>query len=199
MFRTSITLAAVALAAAPVAAQVTTELDRPTFEAGLTNPLTVTFDGVPDTTYTAAEALAGIDLGFFTVTSQSLSGFDDDVDITNEILQIFPDNAFGGSPAFTFTTDAPVTAFGADFGVPLAVNGDTPVVIDGVSTTFASAGLVSSGFLGFTSVNPFTEITFGPGFDNLSLDNLTFDVVPEPTTLTLFGLAGLGALRRRRG
>ena len=191
-------VAAASFAAVPALAQVTTTTDEILFFDGLVSPLVVNFDGVDDVEFTAAEAFAGVDLGFFTVTTDTLSGFNGDVDITNEILQIFIDDNFGGAASITLTLDAPVTAFGADFGVPATVNGDTPIVIDGVSTTFAQAGLVSSGFLGFNSVSPFTTITFGPEFDNLSLDNLVFDVVPEPTSLATLGLGAIAMLRRRR-
>ncbi len=189
------TAAAVSLSAAATA-QVTTTTDRTTFEAGLSNPLVIDFAGVPDESFTAADAFAGIDFGFFTVTSETLSGFDGDVSIVNEQLGLFPDDAFGGTPSFTLTFDSPVTAFGAD---TFFINSDLPVTVDG--QTFGTAtdiGLVGDGFIGFTSPTPFSSVTFGPEFDSFRLDNLTFDVVPEPTSLALLGLGGLTLLRRRR-
>ncbi len=193
----TIVLVAAAAATAPALGQLSFEFNEATFDAGLSNPFEYGFDGFPDTSYSGAEAAAGVDFGFFTVTASDVSSISGDLNVTNQILNIFLDN--NNAPSYTLTFDSPVTAFGADYGVPNGISGDTIVTVDGMTNSISQIGLVSTGFLGITSANPFTEITFGPGsFDNFSIDNLTFDLVPEPSSAAIFGLVGLASLRRRR-
>ena len=192
-------VAALFLLTTPAQAQVVVTGDETLFNATLINPTFVDFTGLPNVSYTQAQIDAGINFGFFTIRSGTPGvAFPGDIAINNGVLELFIDNAFGGTPTFIMTLNMPVTSFGATFtsvnagGVPFTMNGFTG------NTTSAFTG--PNGFAGFTSATPFTQITIGPGFDFFTMDNLRFNVVPEPGSLSLLGAAGLAlfALHRRR-
>jgi PEP-CTERM motif len=81
-------------------------------------------------------------------------------------------------------------------------------LVGGGTESVGQIGPIAGTFFGFISTDAFTSFTItggtNPGSgETFDLDNLHFETagaVPEPVTLTLFGagLAGLGAMRRRR-
>ena len=196
--------AAVLLPAAASQAVVVPTASRPLFESALSGVTTVTFDGVPDVNYTPAQALAGVDFGPFTVVA-SPNPANADLSVNTEQLGLFLFTSGAGVPhanLFTFTFDAPITGFGADFlGVDANADG---ITIDG--QTFALTTLLGDrfGFGGFTSTTPFTTVSFAnippARVDLFFLDNITFGgaAAPEPATAGLLGLAAAGLLFRRR-
>ena len=190
--------AALVLPASLAHGQVTGTTDRAAFEAGLTGtPITLTFDGQPDVDFTPAEILAGVDFGPFTVTGtpDPAAG---DVTVEGEELGLFLFST--DANLFTLDFDAPISGFGADFR---AVNANaTGITIDGETIDlFATIG-GSAGFAGFTTDTPVTSLSFanlpGSTIDLFFLDNITFDVVPEPASAALLAVAGSAALLRRR-
>jgi len=49
-----------------------------------------------------------------------------------------------------------------------------------------------------TNLIQFGDPSTGAGFGNMTIDNVSIGVIPEPTSLAAIGLLGMAALRRRR-
>jgi len=49
-----------------------------------------------------------------------------------------------------------------------------------------------------TNLVQFGDGSTGAGFGNMTIDNVSIGVIPEPTSLAAIGLLGMAALRRRR-
>jgi hypothetical protein len=110
---------------------------------------------------------------------------------------------FMGGSDVTFTFNTPIQAFGLDIsGVQDA--GETVVFSDGSSQT-VNIPNPGSGvqFLGFTDANQtITSVTVNAPGDAIGIDNILYVYsVPEPSSLALSALGGLGGLllfRRRK-
>ena len=218
MIRTTITTAALAAATfvvAPASAVLTFTTNEAAFTAGLSNPVSEDFGivapGSPTVDFFIADGRQAIG-NIFVTPFGTESGFG-----ATEIrsagatepaseadLFFFLDSA---PTAYGVTVDfgAPVTAFGADFFSAASLGGST-LTLDTGTDSFAIGdsplGSPGTGFLGFTSDTPFSTIDFTvtdpTSFEGLFIRDVVFDVVPEPTSAAVIGLAGLATLRRRR-
>jgi hypothetical protein len=119
-----------------------------------------------------------------------------------------------GTASVTFDFDAPVQAFGTYLtGLGTAAGALHVVFSDGTAQDLSVAGSPSGGvqFFGFTDEGKFIssvqlQLTGVIGTrDIFSVDDVRFvaasEAVPEPSTLAIFAIAGLGAgvyLRRRK-
>lgn len=115
----------------------------------------------------------------------------------------------GTGPAFTFTFDAPITAFAFDYNDR---DGSDAYQVSLAGQVFANppfSGFTGSGFFGVVSDTPFNTVTFshsivGGILEPFGIDNVRSNVfaapVPEPASWAMmiagFGLVG-GALRGR--
>lgn len=153
-----------------------------------------------------------LDFGPFTATLTAGTGFEQFVGnplITtegNSVLTFFT----LGSTAVEFSFDAPINAFGVDitsidYAPPTTVSflDDNGNFLNDFAVHGQWAGAT---FLGVLNSQPFSKARFDfAGSEYLNFDQLEFGpsgVVPEPRTLSLFGLGlvgALGALRGRRG
>jgi len=73
---------------------------------------------------------------------------------------------------------------------------DFPLYVGAISNSYDGE------FWGFTSDTPFTSVKLvggsGSNQQNYRLDDMVYSPVPEPATLGLVALGGLGALLRRK-
>jgi hypothetical protein len=99
--------------------------------------------------------------------------------------------------------DAPLTAFGADFGEwnTFLASPSTVIVAAGeqIAPPFGTVG-IGWRFFGFNSTVPFSSVELrGLSIDGYAFDNVEFHTVPEPLSAMLLGLGliGSGVLRRR--
>ena len=137
-------------------------------------------------------------------------------------LDILPGTSFGNLDGTTFLDGetgvtphenvkidflgAPAFAFGADFFSPFSGDGIGLEVLGDVVLLDSITGF-NSGFFGVVSDVPFTDVNIvgNPGavtFQELwSADNLSYAIVPEPTSLlsAMLAAACLLGLRRRVG
>ncbi len=127
---------------------------------------------------------------------------------------VFINDSFFGDLTVQFTFDAPISAFGADFtDLQTESAGTTILSFNGETVTPGVADAGVTRFFGFTSMQPFTTLTFsrvGPGFgggsEGFGVDNVAFGdgvtaAVPEPATWLMmilgFGFVG-GSMRLQR-
>ena len=153
-----------------------------------------------------------LDVGDFTISTTNTNATrnfidlppvqftDFDIDGTS-VVNAFLEN--GDTLSLTF--DAPITAFGADFGDLNAFSSVGTEIFAAGETLTPPQTLVSEvRFFGFTSDTEFTTIEFrGLGFDGFSIDNVEFapavsGVVPEPTSMAIFGALALATVSTRR-
>ncbi len=137
-------------------------------------------------------------------------------------LQLDSGNGAGASELGRVTTsiefrfDNEIFGFGGDWGeatgafslddgnlLTITVNGDT-ISIDDLLGDPPGTGADENGFVGFLSDLPFTSITL-TGTAVFSVDSFSFDnailvgpPVPEPSTLLVTAVFGIGFLHRRR-
>ncbi|MEM1011862.1 MAG: PEP-CTERM sorting domain-containing protein [Planctomycetota bacterium] len=198
--------ASVSLASVPAYGQFTEFFDEALFLAELDSVTVETFDGfLPGD---GVDAVTFFDFGAFTADGfngaefiVAAGGSFGDVNGTN-----FIDGFVGATPSVrtvVLTFDDPISALGADFVSPGSGSG-LAFEVGGVTALDTTPLGFGSGFAGFTSDTPFTEVTltFGTGTsaaEVFSFDDLAFGtLIPEPTSLALFGMAGPVGLRRRR-
>jgi uncharacterized protein YfaP (DUF2135 family) len=158
-------------------------------------PITTQFTGAVFSNTTVATA--GISLNEFEFPPRSGVNvvFDDGGPITITFSPL-PSTRFGGF--FTYSTPLTIIAFDAL---------NNPV---GAAVSTFSSNLAMSGDIGSTP-NEFLEIVAGTGIarvtiagdlqgESFTLDDMTFEPVPEPGAMSLFfiGCAGLAAMSRRR-
>lgn len=195
----TLSLAAAALAAlfaTSASAAITTYADLGAFNAAAGPTALFDFNATPNGSFDGAS----YDVGPFTLIGDSTDSFSD-MQVSGQQVSA---NVCGvgvcGTPfGYTFTFDAPITAFGAFFSNALGASGLTFTVGGDV---FAGPA-ANSGFFGFTSTAAFTTIAVSGANEVHNFDDVRFGgaAVPEPSTWALliggFGLAG-SALRRRR-
>lgn len=211
---TTLAIALFATATGASAATITTYTDRASFAAAAGTTATETFNSyVNDVSFGASS----ISVGPMTLSASLASGSANLIDVppftTNEAnvdgtpsLNVLTLN--GTTPGtMTITFSSPITAFGADFSQFNDEIPRTQIVIDLVSTLSPPTTTGQTSFFGFVSDTAFTTVTFVAAFDAdaFGIDNVTYSTAttaptPEPATLALLGagLAGLGALRRKR-
>lgn len=179
--------------------------DRSGWESGLGNIITETFDvdiAQSETLNFAGgiESVAAGKLGLpnHLVTGQRFNG------------TLRPSaSSSDGYLSFTWTLPEGTTSFGADF---YSIAGTRQVSVQGdfgngiesfdLRTLFGNDGGVDQGFFGIKADSAFTEITLialGSGTnDNFTIDNVSFEQIPEPSSSVFFALGSLVLCYRRR-
>jgi hypothetical protein len=193
-------------AAAPAEAAIVTYTDRAAWEAAVSSFTEVDFNGFPGQP-AQFDGGATVDVGPFSLTGDT--SYSASMWITNDHVQanVCDESWCGITFGYSIDFDAPILAFGADFGDLTASGIDFDV--DGETVEGPRSG--QDGFFGFVSTTPFTSIrAFGVNevhdFDNVVFASELAPTqepvgVPAPAALSLLG-AGLAALvvaRRRRG
>lgn len=193
---------AVALASGSALATVTATLtDQASVEATLVAPIVEDFNdetpGNLDQTLPAA-------FNGFTVTANGASGFASDFSIGDDgggnlFLNAFAET--GLIESFTFTFDAPIDTFAAQFTSPASADGivltfSTGEVIDVAS--IAGVDGFGTNYISFVNDTLFTSVTLSSTFEAVQIDNVVTGVIPAPGAVGLLGMAGLAAVRRRR-
>ena len=152
-----------------------------------------------------------LDVGDFTISTTSPSLVRNFIEIPPfQFTQLGVDgtniiNALVSSGvSLSLTFDAPITAFGADFG---QINDGfirTEILAGGETFVPPVGGSNEARFFGFTSDTAFTTVEFvGLENDGFGIDNVTFapavsGVVPEPTSIAIFGALALVTTSSRR-
>jgi hypothetical protein len=180
----------------------------------------ITFEGLPLGSFTNLTVAPGVSIGGTdyvgnnqTILNSPVLGTLDGYNTT--LGGAYFVNVQGGTLTFTFTD--PIQTFGAYFsGLQLQFAQDTVNFFDGTSETLdipeagtSVGGVAALSFLGFTDPGAsITSITIdadtaSTGSDFIGVDDVLFGpvtVVPEPLTLSIFGvgLAGAAAFRRRK-
>jgi hypothetical protein len=209
--RTGRSLVAVAAAALaiPFSANATFYSNSAAFDADNAGLTLITFEGLTSgtTAYNAAMTPgATITAGAPLIVDSSVCGAASDH---------FGNNQYGGGASISFSPSVNAVGFnialdGGNCGTGV-VNGTATVsLFSGLTLldtqTFTTASLTSfSTFAGWSGLGSISDlrIVVNSSADFLNLDNLRYGTaanVPEPGTLALLGLglAGIGALRRRR-
>ncbi len=108
-----------------------------------------------------------------------------------------------GDPSFTMTFSSPVNAISAVVGgvftpasTVLYAIGPGDVVLGSIAASAANTSTIALSGLGNFSK---AVMTLGSFNDWVGVDNITFNVVPEPTSLGLVGVGAALLLLRRRG
>jgi hypothetical protein len=102
----------------------------------------------------------------------------------------------------TVNYTAPVTAFGFDLAGYSGYADDGVVSVYDTGNNLITTANVHSGFFGWENAAGIGRVTVSANTGYLMIDNHGFgaaSAVPEPGTLSLLGLAALGALAARRG
>ncbi|MFN0182994.1 MAG: PEP-CTERM sorting domain-containing protein [Aquabacterium sp.] len=210
---------ATALASPAMAATISVNTDRASFEASLGGPVTV--EDFTDTHHfpihtgvlNSATNLPGIGITPGTIKAGvtysvqlPMPEYGFNIDAGAQFVGGFLDTVQGNGP-LTVTFDSAVSGFGFDTN---AFSPNVHVVVhfaDGSSDTFDGMALdMSMHFFGFTGNGSLiTHAEIGSplnGSTYFGLDNFTFvaGAVPEPGTYALMalGLVGVGAVARRR-
>ncbi len=196
----------------PSTAELTFFTDRTAWETAVAEPVTVEdFDSIG--TYQLIEGINNA--GLIDIELINLAGQNEWNAVTSGGSQNVNGTVFyqGGCNANSETVSnsgadfidlhlpRPVMAFGADFasthsgdGLTLSVNGET----------FEFSNLLpaeqGSGFVGFISTEHFSVVRLfdADKREAFGVDNVSFALTPEPGTIALLALGGLGILRKRK-
>ena len=163
-----------------------------------------------------------VDVGPFTISSTEPETFidappvDTNTNVNGTSFVFTRLDVIGGDELVTFTFDSPVFSWGADLRPFPGDAGETfnVALSNGATTTLTLPATSTAAFRGFISDTSFTSVTFSTtaalsldgftdfGADNVSAHTSLVAAVPEPTSLTMFGLGAMGcaaaALRRRQ-
>jgi hypothetical protein len=182
-------------AAAPAEAAIVTYPDRAAWEAAVSGFAEVDFDGFPGQPVSYDGAT--VDVGPFSLTGDDGLGY----------MSIEGDRAWGyvcgmcPTPfGYSIDFDAPILAFGADYGA-VDIYG-LSFDVEGEEVQGPLPG--ENGFFGFVSTTPFTSIRVFGRNEVHEFDNVVFasapTAIPTPAALSSLGisLVALAATRRRR-
>jgi hypothetical protein len=178
----------------------------------ITHAATIAFDDVPQSAHVGEHyAPLGVHFGLTDFgVQEGLANGDSGSWGLNGTVGAFFDGFNGGSPStysMTLTFDAPVTLFSLDASRSDGSNPSDTLTVSG----FLGATLVDTRTITFSTINSWTVLSLagtfdtvkwsgnGSGFHPYGIDNITFSVVPEPSTFSLLIGAGIMLLRRRRG
>ena len=103
-----------------------------------------------------------------------------------------------GDAVFRIDFSTPITFFSIDFGSVSTLGASGIFAVDGNNAVIQSAlvNVAGSSTLSLTLATPVRSIviTEGTYFDYVAVDNITFNVVPEPSTWAALLTAGAGML-----
>lgn len=194
-------MAAFLASVTPANAAVTFFKDMSTF-SGLMNGAVFVEDRF-NHAYPAADTL-NLDSGIVSTNSGGNRGPMDNSTFAGMYMNALDTDGGSASSLITWVFPNTFNALCFDyFGVG---EGTVQLNVNGESRSIRLAGEGESGFFGFVSSDPITSITFSSASgtpDDFAFDNVEFGdiaAVPLPAALPMFalGLAGLGALRRRK-
>ncbi len=201
-FKRLATTACVAAIGLPIlgsiaSAQVFT--DRAAFQAALNTFSIETFEGTPLVGTISNGAIASLSLPAFTVsatpTAVKVLGTSDGFGSHNttpggsRFLYLDTDIGLQGTLT-TFQFNGPLSAFGFDYtGVTQPGTTFTALLAGQTYSLTLNSSTADSKFWGFIGLTPFSTVTLDSGIDSgYGIDQVTFAVVPEPSSLSLLAV-----------
>lgn len=104
-----------------------------------------------------------------------------------------------GDASVTIDFSTAISSFSVDFGGVFNIGATGAYAIDGSNNVVASALAAGNGTVSMTGLNVNRVVLVVGDFgDWVGFDNVSFEPVPEPATMTLLALGALAARRRKK-